>query len=298
MTAQHFTLREVVAGVWLAEADISGTSVGNATIIDLGGKTIVVDTFMTDIAATELRATAEKLTGNRVHLAVNTHWHGDHTNGNQVFADVPIVATRTTLEKVLSEAPTDLGAWQSEIEASITSLQEAADGGDAAALHRIEILQHFHRFAGDFSVTLPNLLIEDRLVVQGERRVEISTHGRGHTVSDIIAWLPDDRVLISGDLCWNRIHPRTRDGFPLEWATYTERLIALEPKHVIPGHGEVGDASALEELPAYFRELDALVDAVAAGADPAGVEPPGVSEDWAGIQRFRTGLTRLAALRH
>lgn len=294
MTPEHFTLHEVMAGVWEAEADFSGTSVGNAAIIDAGGKTIVVDTFMTDVAAAELRTVAESLTGNPVHLAVNTHWHQDHTNGNQVFADVPIVSTNATRAMVQESVRRDLDAWQAEIETAMAPLRVAADAGDASARARLGTLTHFHRFAGVFRVTLPDLLIDGRLVVEGERTVEIVTHGRGHTVSDTVVWLPAERVLVTGDLCWHEIHPRTQDGFPNEWATYVETLLALEPRHVIPGHGRPADVSALDPYPAYFRSLAEAVAVVEDGADPAEIEPPRGSESWAGIERFRTGLELLA----
>ena len=294
MTPEHFTLHEVVPGVWEAEADLAGTSVGNAAIVDAGGKTIVVDTFMTDIAATELRAVAESLTGNPVHLAVNSHWHQDHTNGNQVFADVPIVATDATRAMVRDTARHDLDAWQAEIQTAMDGLQTAANDGDEAARRRLATLTHFHRFAGAYRITLPDLMFDGRLVVEGERTVEIVTHGRGHTVSDTVVWLPDERVLVTGDLCWNGIHPRTQDGFPTEWAGYVETLLALAPAHVIPGHGIPGDATSLEPLPAYFRDVADLVAAAAAGEDPETMDPPSGSESWAGIQRFRTGVSILA----
>lgn len=295
MNPHHFTLHEVAAGVWEAEADIAGTSVGNAAIIDLGGKTVVVDTFMTDVAAAELRSVAEELTGNPIHLAVNSHWHGDHTNGNQVFADVPIVATDATRAMIGQTARSDLDAWQAEIETARDALRSRVEAGDVAAARRLETLGHFHAFAGAFRVTLPDLMVDGRLVVEGERSVEILSHGRGHTVSDVIVWVPDVGVLITGDLCWNEIHPRTQDGFPTDWASYVERLIAMNPTHVVPGHGLPADASALDSLPAYFRELATLVDAARAGADPATMEPPAGSESWAGLERFRTGIRELAA---
>lgn len=292
MTPEHFTLHEVAAGVWEAEADFSRASVGNAAIIDAGaGKTIVVDTFMTTVAARELRQVAESLTGNPLHLAVNSHWHGDHTSGNQVFADVPIASTRLTMDHIAANSRTDTTAWQSELEAA---MEAARASEDAAAGARLALLQHMHDTAGEFRLTLPDLLLDGRLVVEGERTVEIVTHGRGHTVSDTIVWLPGERVVVTGDLCWNGIHPRTQDGFPEDWATYVETLLDLQPKHVIPGHGRPSDASTLEPLPGYFRELAAAVDAVREGTDPLDIAPPPGSEDWQGIERFRTGLDLLA----
>lgn len=296
MNPESFTLHEVTAGIWEAEGDFAKPSIGNAAIIDAGGKTIVVDTFMTALAARELRHTAQELTGNAVHLAVNSHWHGDHTNGNQVFSDIPIVSTQGTLDQIKATAPQDIAAWQEEIAQSIESLKAAAAEGDKTAAGRIELLTSFHSFAGEFELTLPNLLIEDRLLIEGERSVEITTFGRGHTVSDVVAWVPEAGVIVTGDLCWAGIHPRMNDGFPNEWAEYVETLIEMSPKHVIPGHGQPGDISLLSSLPSYFRQIPEMVEAVAAGTDPAEIDPPTDTADWAGTERFRASLAALAAL--
>lgn len=293
MTPEHFTLAEVTDGVWAAVADLTGIAIGNAAIIDAGGRTIVVDTFMSDVAAAELRRTAEALTGNAVFLAVNSHWHGDHTHGNQVFADIPIVSTRATLEEIATAAPSDVGAWQAEIDATIAHL-EATAPTDPVAARRLESQRVFRGFAERFSLTLPDLLIERHLAIQGERSVEITTLGRGHTVSDVIVWLPDERVLVTGDLCWSRIHPRMHDGFPADWAGYIDQLIELDPVHVIPGHGMPTDVEALAALPEYFRAVDGLVGEVRAGTDATSLPAPEGSEEWADLARFHASLQALA----
>jgi glyoxylase-like metal-dependent hydrolase (beta-lactamase superfamily II) len=291
---EHFTLHEVAGGIWSTETDFNGIAVGNAAIIDAGaGKTIVVDTFMSDVAAQELRSVAEALTGNKVFLAVNSHWHGDHTSGNQVFGDVPIVSTRLTMEQLLATAPGDIDAWQAEIDQTIAHLATTADD-DPIAAKRLASHRTFRDFASRFKLTLPDLLIEDRIVIEGERAVEIATLGRGHTVSDVFVWVPDAAAVVTGDLCWNGVHPRMNDGFPLDWATYVESLMALEPKHVIPGHGAPTTAAGLTDLPDYFRTVATLVDDVRAGTPATELPPPGTSSEWADLQRFHASLEVLA----
>jgi cyclase len=295
MDTQHFTLHQVTDGVWEAEGDFSKASIGNAAIVDAGGgKTIVIDTFMTQVAAAELRQAAEALTGNSVFLAVNSHWHSDHVSGNQVFDDVPIVSTRQTRDEIAKTAPADAAAWEPEIDAAITRLEAAVADGDSAAPGSLTVQRQFKAHVSGFQMTLPNLLIDGNLVVEGERRVEIMTLGRGHTVSDTVVWLPHDKVVVTGDLCWRGIHPRTQDGFPADWATYAEALITLGPKHVIPGHGAPGGLEALTSLPSYFRAVATMVEEVRTGADPAGFDAPEGSADWGGLARFHNGLRLLA----
>src|SRR5262249_11242802 len=94
--SRYFTLEQVADGVYAAIV-VPGTGAwGNAGIVDLGGATLVVDTFMTSGAAGDLRAAAEQVTGRTVDYVVNTHYHGDHVQGNQVFTDALLIATETT----------------------------------------------------------------------------------------------------------------------------------------------------------------------------------------------------------
>lgn len=97
--SKHFRLNYVAEGVFAA-ISVPGTgSVGNAAIIDLGDSTLVVDTFTTIQAAEDLQAAAIHLTGNPVSYVINTHWHSDHTSGNQVFTPkAQIISTSTTRE--------------------------------------------------------------------------------------------------------------------------------------------------------------------------------------------------------
>ncbi|KZS43262.1 hypothetical protein AWU65_01185 [Paenibacillus glucanolyticus] len=95
--SKHFVLNDVAEGVF-AVISVPGTgSLGNAAIIDLGDSTLVVDTFTTIEAAEDLQAAAEFLTGRTASYVINTHWHSDHTFGNQVFASTAqIISTSTT----------------------------------------------------------------------------------------------------------------------------------------------------------------------------------------------------------
>lgn len=294
MSPEHFSLHEVATGVWAAEADLMGASVGNAAIIDLGGKTVIFDTFMTSVAARELRTTAEHLTGSGAFLAVNSHWHSDHSGGNQEFAEAPIVATPRTMELIIENAPDDLDAWEAEVDGAIAELDRAASDGDENARRRLAGLGHIKESIPGFKLTLPDLLVDGRLVVEGERRLVLETRGAGHTDSDLFAWLPDEKVVATGDLCWNGIHPRLRDGHPEPWADYVAALLELEPTTVVPGHGPPGDRGALEPLPDYFRAVAGMVSEVRAGADPEDLAPPAASTGWAGLARLHTGLAKLA----
>ena len=295
---EHFTLVETAPGVHAAIAGRTGAAVSNSAIVDTGSKTLVVDTFMTAQAAAELRAAAREVTGRDAFLVVNTHWHGDHVSGNQVFTDEPIVATARTLELMIAAAPADLAAYEAEIEAYLAAFEEKLESDDESerslARRRVAGLGQIKEAIPGFRLTLPDLLIDDRLVVQDERTVEILTYGPGHTDSDVFVWLPDERAIIAGDLCWNASHPKIEDGHPADWVSVLDRMLALDPAQVVPGHGRAGGREVAEAMLPYMRSVVGLLEQVEGGADPASLAAPDGSEDWQGIERLHDGLGILA----
>lgn len=295
MTPEHFTVRELAPGVYGCVAGTSQAAVGNAAIIDTGDKTIIVDSLMTTVGAIELRRTAEALTGRSTFMLVNSHWHGDHTYGNQVFADVAIVSTAATSSAIAADAPRDLDAYGAELDAAIEEFTEMRESDieeerDKAG-RRLRRLGLLRNDVGIFEMTLPNLLIEEMLVVDGPRRVEVLTYGGGHTDSDVFVWIPDDRLVVTGDLCFQRHHPRLVDGHPRKWAGILTRILELGPTSVMPGHGEPGDEGLLETLVPYFEEAD---DRLANyEGDWADVPLPAGTEDWDWDYHYSQGLAAI-----
>ena len=294
---EHFSVREVASGVYACVAGASQAAVGNAAIIDTGARTIVVDSFMTTVGAAELRLVAEQLTGRSVFMLVNTHWHGDHTFGNQVFEDVSIVATESTSRAIASDTTSDLEAYGAELDGAIASFEAMLKSDSQAerivAERRLRRLAFLRDDVGIFRMTLPNVLISGELVVEDQRRIEILTYGGGHTDSDVFVWVPDARVVVTGDLGFHGKHPRMVDAHPAAWAEILRRILALGPSTVIPGHGEPSDEDQLELLVPYFEEAQAqLVDY---GGDWADVPLPAGTEEWDWDYHYSQGLKAIAS---
>ncbi|NNC73973.1 MAG: MBL fold metallo-hydrolase [Acidimicrobiia bacterium] len=101
-----FTIHPAGDGVWAAiSPPMEMPAISNAAIIDLGDRTLVVDSFMTFQAAQALSDAAEELTGNRPHLLVTTHHHVDHVGGNSVFAEIPRFGTARMRELIEQDVP-------------------------------------------------------------------------------------------------------------------------------------------------------------------------------------------------
>ena len=283
-----FKLVEAGDRIWAAIATDWTNTVGNASIVDLGGRVLVVDTFMSARAAAELREAARRLTGLEADWVVNTHFHGDHTGGNEVFsAAAGIAATDGTRDAVLARTAA-LPERIAGAEARLADLGGLSGPGGphadpdverrrAELASEIDVLRRLR-------VVAPTATFSDRLVIHGQRRrAEVMAVGAGHTLSDAVVHLPAERVLISGDVVLTATHPWTGDGDIRSWIKILGRLEGLAAATVIPGHGEVGQGDAVTEMAAYMRDLLALVEAAEAaapGAAPGDLPVPEIPERW------------------
>lgn len=133
--SRYFQLEAVADGVWAAVSTPGAGSMSNAGIVDLGDATLVFDTMLTPQAAEDLRAAAERLTGREgVQYVVNSHFHGDHVEGNAVFSDALILATGRTRELIaqrtvaeIEETQRDPAAFAQQLDAEEQRLEEVTD---------------------------------------------------------------------------------------------------------------------------------------------------------------------------
>jgi len=293
--SDHFTIVEAAPGVFELQAGDTGACVGNAAVVDLGDRTVVVDTFMTLEAADDLVDAVAALTGRTAFLAVNTHWHGDHVGGNQHFAGVPIAATRRTLELIVADAPADAAAYAAEIDGYLGWARRLADEATSdaerqRAARALGTAEALLRGRDRFRLTLPSLLIEERCEVAGARSAVLLTYGGGHTESDVFVHVPDAGAVVCGDLLWVAGHPRTNDGDPAAWSEILGRIGVLGATTFVPGHGPPGGP---DEVAAMARYLEAVDAAVRSGADPEEAPLPEGSEGWEGRPRFADGIRAL-----
>jgi len=293
----YFRLEQVAEGAWAALAHPGTGALGNAGFVDLGDQTIIFDTFLTPAAAQELRAEAERLTGRRASFVVNSHFHRDHVNGNQVFAGLPIIATAKTREIMFGTA------GQSEelhagLTGSIRTTQEKLAAETDPARRRVMEYnlgnnRAFLAALPSLNLTLPNVTFTDRLVLHGSRRnAEVITYGGGHSDGDAFLWLPDEGVAFMGDLVLVRNHLWMGHGHPEAWMPMLDRIAELPIVRLVPGHGEVGGTDAIGTARQYLADIMTLVEElVAAGARPADAVMPEAYRDWgsAAVFEWNTG---------
>jgi glyoxylase-like metal-dependent hydrolase (beta-lactamase superfamily II) len=145
-------------------------------------------------------------------------------------------------------------------------------------------------------VTGPTRTMADRVVIDlGGRTAELRHIAPGNTKGDMFLWLPDEKILATGDIVV-RPTPYGFFSYPRSWATVLRELMAFDAKYIVPGHGDVMTDSAYLVLLAETMDLVAgQVDAqVKAGKT---LDETRAAIDWSSIEeRFTGGDGMLAFL--
>lgn len=286
-----YEIREVAAGVYAALQPAAGRfNESNSAILVNDRDVVVVDSQSRPALVRELIAEIRKLTDKPVRYLVNTHFHSDHTQGNEIYREafpgVEIVGHSSLLADVPERAGGYLGEQIAAYDAAIAEAAATLDRGDGPADLADRLARGREHVAGLRAITLvpPSLTVDDRLVLyRGERRVEI-LHFRAHTRGDLVVYLPREKVLVSGDLLDDL--PYGGHGYPSSWVETLDALARLDFERVISGHGGVQQGK--EQL-LRVRALIAGVIAQA-GAAVAGGQSLEETQASVDLSAFRPGF--------
>ncbi|MDV6286796.1 MBL fold metallo-hydrolase [Rhodococcus jostii] len=231
-------LDEIATDVFAYVQPDGGWCVNNAGLIRSTRHSVLVDTAATEYRSRRLAQTIRPLlsTPDPTYL-VNTHFHGDHSFGNAVFADSTIIAHQNTREEAERAG---LG---------MTTLWSDVDWGDIA-------------------VRLPDLTVDGSAVLYtGEVRVELIYPGPAHTTGDLLVWLPERKVLFGGDIVMAGVAPYCLMGSVEGTIRALELIARLEPTTIVPGHGPLSGPAVIADNIRYLRWVQQLAtEATEAGA--------------------------------
>lgn len=258
--SQYFSLTSLADGVWAA-LSIPGTgSWSNAGIIDMGDQTIIFDAFATPTAANDLRIAAEKLTGRQATMVLNSHYHLDHVNGDQVFQNVPIISTRLTREQIAIQQPELIKIFKNSTELLDQTKVEMEQEKNREKRQELEsLLGEYSMIIKDterFKLTLPTITFDDKITLNGAgMSAEFITYGGGHTISDSFLYLPKEQILFLADLMHIGYHADIRQGNVDHWMDILKEVKKLKIKKVVSGHGTIGTAKDLDDMIDYLRTI-------------------------------------------
>ncbi|MFO0926806.1 MAG: MBL fold metallo-hydrolase [Gemmataceae bacterium] len=233
-------VREVAPGVFFRYSSISPTDMSifggsNHAWVVFEDHVVVIDANFPKEAG-DVIAAIRKTTNKPIRYVLDTHHHGDHAWGNVVWAraGATVVAQRNCARLLRLTGPAEFAA--------------AGKGPTARKDVAATVLKQ------------PSLVFDDRLVLDdGTQRVEFLYLGHSHTIGDAVAWLPKHRILCTGDACVNGPYNYMGHSSSASWVRCLEKMQALNPKLVIPGHGLPEGPELLAKQKRYFVELRQLV---------------------------------------
>jgi len=262
--SKHFQIERLADGVYAAIASERGYAICNAGIIDAGDKTVVFDTFICPDAAKDLLKAAEQLASHKATFVVNSHYHNDHIRGNQVFSpDVDIISTTWTRQAIARNEPEEMKWERENIPKGIIDAQSKLDAEKDPKRRRelaflIVYYQSIIESHPRLKMRLPNITFENKLVVQGTRRTIELLSFVGHTASDLVLYLPEEKIVFMSDLLFINMHPYLPSGFPEHWKQSLSKVEALEIQTAVPGHGPVGRPTDLSVMTQYIQALEGI----------------------------------------
>jgi len=295
----YFTLEKLEDGVYAAIANKGEGAMGNSGFIDIGKEIVIFDTFTTPAAAREFRRLAEEITQKRIKYVFNSHYHGDHTFGNQIFKDVTIISTAKTRELHRDKnIIIDSNQEMEEMRNYLDHLEERLEAERIPILrvsleNQIKEMKKVHDSIPELQIVLPNLTFENRLVLHGETRsVEFYCFGGGHTPSDAFLYLPKEKIAFMGDIVLENLHPPIYNS--QEFIDNLIRISKLDIQRIVPGHGNLVTNSQIDVMLNYLHHL---TDRVSQALEKRiqweeilALEAPEEYSTWTGLDGYKRNL--------
>ena len=273
-----FELKKVGDGVYAAIAAPRYKVNCNAAVIMTNDGVVVVDSHSKPSAARALYNEIQSITKQPIRKIINTHFHWDHWQGNEVYANanpgVEVVASERTKENLtrpdagvggVPYIEKQLAALPGEIAKLKADIQNETDPAKKANLEsNLQQAEEFQKELQNMKPALPTRTVATTTTLrEGGREIQLHVLGRAHTNGDLFIYLPKEKVVATGDALIDWM-PFMADGYPTEWPETLTALEKLGFDQIIPGHGEVAPKGQLAFFRGYFVDLIAAVQKASA----------------------------------
>ena len=268
---QLFDIEKVAPGVFFARARAQAYVNANAAIFVNSTDVLVVDSHSKPSAAASLIAQIKKeVTPNPVRYVVNSHFHYDHTQGNQAYRasepKIDFIASEATKQLMSDLALQRLKASLDEVPQQLDELRARAAKSTSAAekafcSEQIRQIEAYRQEMKNYTLELPTITFATSHVIQDKAHdLHIEFHGHAHTAGDVVVFCPQKRAISSGDMI-HGVMPFIGDGFPKAWPKTIDSVGALDFNRLMPGHGPLQqNRQPMTGLRNYIEELTSKVD--------------------------------------
>jgi len=236
LSGQPNTVKQIASGVWFREGDLKNHGHCNNIVIEMKDYLVVIDANFPS-GAKALIEDIKKLSKKPVKYVFDTHHHGDHAYGNPVWtrAGAITLGHEGVAREMRDREPK---RWQ-----------EAQGRADVAELKLPTAEPPKQTFSKS-----PFVLTD------GSRKIEFHHFGWAHTKGDGFAFLPNEKIICTGDAVVNGPYNYTGDGHVANWPKVVEGAEKLGATRVLPAHGPAGGAEILAGEKAFMRELWSAVE--------------------------------------
>lgn len=191
---------------------------------------LVFDTGTSAAIGAALRKTIASVTDKPVKWIINSHGHGDHWLGNISVADKGTEIIATDMAKARAEK--EGLDWVDRF--------KGMTGGAT----------------GDTKPLAPNKIINGKSSRNfGGVKVALIPSDSSHSTGDVLAWLPQQKILLAGDVVYTNRLPGVFDSKMQQWIKFLGELEKLKPAVVVPGHGDVGDIGDITRMKNYLQDF-------------------------------------------
>jgi glyoxylase-like metal-dependent hydrolase (beta-lactamase superfamily II) len=209
---------------------ISAAGVSNAAVIAGRDSLLAIDALQGPVPARSFIAAAQKATGKDITRMILTHHHGDHVNGLQFFTRAEILSHPYCRSEVLKAIPNTPKMW-----APTPGVVETAE---------------------ERRLVPPTVTFKDDLVYDiGGTEVQFRVVGPAHTWGDVVAYLPQHKIVFLGDVGFFWIAPYANNSYITKWIDVCNAILGWDVDVLVPGHGPIGGKKELAEMRDYFQVL-------------------------------------------
>ena len=223
----------------------------NTGIIIGDDAVMVIDTQATPVMAQDVIRRIREVTDKPIKYVLLSHYHAVRVLGASAYGAEHIIASEDTRDLIVERGQFDKDSEIGRFPRLFQNVESVPDG-----------------------LTWPTMTFNKKMTLWlGKLEVQILQLGRGHTKGDTVAWLPQEKILFSGDLVEFDATPYAGDAYFKDWPQTLDNLAALKPEKLVPGRGAALQTpeqvqAGLAGTRAFISDLyDSVKESAAKGED-------------------------------